>query len=215
MSFILNAKVLHESDTFDFTCNCCSDCCRNVENTVMVESLDLFRIARHLRLETSQVFEEYTEFRTVAWGAPILLMKTKGDDNSCVFLESGRCSIRDARTRACRLYPLSIGPNDDLTGRIILKSPERGFHYSGQTHKAGDWVDANMDSEDTAYIWHEYRMFKTLGRIMSRIPRERENEVLTQMMIFRFIMFDTDCDFMTQFENNMKQLKMRLEQMVV
>ena len=211
---ILDLTVLRESDTFEFTCRGCAECCRNVENDVMVESLDLFRIARHLRLETSQVLEEYTEFRTVTWGAPILLMKTKGADNSCVFLESGRCSIQSAKTRACRLYPLSVGPDDDLVSRVILKSPERGFHYSGQAYKASDWVDANMDSEDTAYVWHEYRMFREFGRIMSRIPRERENEVLTQMMMFRFVMFDKDCDFMPQFERNMLILKSRLEELV-
>jgi len=157
----------------------------------MLESLDVFRIARHLGLETSEVFEKYAEMCMITMGTPILLLKTKGTNKSCIFLHSGKCSIEPVKPRACKLYPLSVGPDDDLVNRLILKTPERQFHYIGKAHRAGDWVDANMNAEATAYVQMECRTFSEFGKILGFIPQERENDVLTQMLLFRFFMFDT------------------------
>jgi Fe-S-cluster containining protein len=179
----------------------------------MLESLDVFRIARHFQMESAEVVEMYSEVRTVAFGAPILMLKTKGADQSCVFLDSGKCSIQECKPRTCKLYPLSVGPDDDLVNRIILKSPERQFHYAGKAHRASDWVDTNMDAEASEYVTTECKLFEELGGLLRDIPREQEENVIVQMMAFRYFMFNTNEDFMPQYKSNMELLKQHLEQM--
>jgi len=181
--------------------------------TVMVESLDLFRIARHYNLEMTEAAERFTEAATVGWGAPILLMKATPEGN-CIFHKSSRCEIQAVKPRTCRLYPLSMGPDDeDAKNFIILKTSERQFHYTGKEHIAGEWVASNMSGEDYAYITTEYRLLRELGRILKRIPREKEADVLKQMLLCRFFMLETSESFMPQYVRNMARLKLTLEQM--
>jgi Fe-S-cluster containining protein len=184
----------------------------------MVESLDLFRIARHLQLETAEVMDLHTDVRMVAWGAPILTMRTHGADNSCVFLDGNKCDIEAVKPRACRTYPIVVGPSLselDLVNRIILKSPERQFHYRGKSHRAGDWADTNMDTETIEYLKMEYGAFQEMGRILARIPRECEKSVLTQMFLNRYVFFDMSEDFLPQYARNMERLKSQLKNMAV
>ena len=44
------AKLVRSKDWVNFHCLKCGQCCRDLENVVMVESLDAYRIARYLRL---------------------------------------------------------------------------------------------------------------------------------------------------------------------
>jgi Fe-S-cluster containining protein len=215
MDLFPDAVQLQENDTFCFECRQCADCCRNVANAVMLESLDVFRIARHFQMEPAEVVEMYSEARTVAWGAPILMLKTTGSNHSCVFLESGKCSIEPVKPRTCKLYPLSVGPDDDLVNRIIIKTPERQFHYHGKSHRTGDWADTNMSTEAAKYIELEYRAFQSLGWDIRRIPRELENDVLMQMLLFRYCYFDTSKNFLTQYRRNIEQLKSQLKNMAL
>ena len=45
-------------------------------------------------------------------GFPIYMLKTKAPNGSCIFLTDGRCSVYPARTRTCRIYPLTVGPGE-------------------------------------------------------------------------------------------------------
>ena len=201
-------------ETFRFECCGCGECCRDIKDKVMIESLDLFRIAQHLKLDVAEVANQYTEAVTLCWGAPILVMKTKLTGDVCCFLKSGRCSIQPVKPRACRLYPLSMGPDDkDIKNVLVFKSSERAFHYTGKEHIAGEWVAENMDNESYAYILTEFRLLKEIGKLLRRIPRYKEPEVNQQMIMYRYILFETDQDFMSQYVRNMAQLKSDLEKM--
>ena len=107
-----------------------------------------------------------------------------------------------------------MGPNDeDVTDFIILKSSERQFHYTGQEHIAGEWLADNMNGESHAYIITEYRALRELGKIMCRIPRDREDEVISKMLLFRYFMYEINQGFMLQYVRNMAQLKIELEKL--
>lgn len=43
------AKPVRDKDRINFHCQLCGQCCRNLKDAVMVESLDAYRITRHLR----------------------------------------------------------------------------------------------------------------------------------------------------------------------
>ena len=85
----------------------------------MVESLDLYRLARFLNMEMGNVCLQYTDTVFLAWGFPVLMLKTKPHMDACIFLKSSRCSVHGAKPRACRTYPLGTGPNDERPGEWL------------------------------------------------------------------------------------------------
>jgi len=215
MNTYTELKPIPADETFNFECKSCGDCCRDIRSQVMIESLDLFNIAKHLKLEIAEAAEQYTEVALLCWGAPVLMLKTKIIGDVCVFLKSGKCEIQQAKPRACRLYPLSMGPDkNNLSNVLVFKSTEKSFHYKGQTHVAGEWVADNMDSESHAYVITEYRLLRELGNVLRLIAREREYEVNNLMLMYRYFLFDTEKNFMLQYVKNMAQLKKELEKLI-
>lgn len=43
------AVSVRAKEFVSYHCSCCGHCCRHIENCVMVESLDAYRMAKHLR----------------------------------------------------------------------------------------------------------------------------------------------------------------------
>lgn len=105
-------QLVKPEETFKFTCTLCGECCRNVKNSIMLEPLDVYRLARFLGVEMGDVLLKYTETSFLSWWFPIFLLKTKFSSESCCFLKSSRCTVQTAKPRACRLYPLGIGPEN-------------------------------------------------------------------------------------------------------
>lgn len=121
----MNEEIMNEiqpvrpKDQFPFSCRQCGACCRNIEGCVMVESLDAYRLARYLRTK-GELIEGIEDFLfrycdpepLTEEGFPIYMLKTKAPNGSCIFLMDGRCSVYPARTRTCRIYPLTVGPGE-------------------------------------------------------------------------------------------------------
>ena len=121
----MNEEIMNEiqpvrpKDQFTFSCHQCGECCRNIEGCVMVESLDAYRLARYLRAKGEPIegIEDFL-FRycdpepLTEEGFPIYMLKTNIPNGSCIFLTDGRCSVYPARTRTCRIYPLTVGPGE-------------------------------------------------------------------------------------------------------
>ena len=108
-------KVMPD-DYFQFNCSRCGGCCRKVKDSIMVESLDLYRLARFLKMEMSDIILQYTDTTFLAWGFPVFMLKTTPPADACIFLKESRCSVQNAKPRACRLYPLGVGPDEDNPG---------------------------------------------------------------------------------------------------
>ena len=205
---------MQPNDTFRFKCQCCGNCCRHVAKSVMVESLDLARIAEHLRLEHGEIVSRYMEVATVAWGTPILLMKTTGPDDACVFLQDNKCGIHAFKPRACRTFPLCVGPDDALSDFLIHKVSNEEQCSHGRWYRAQEWLNATFGTVDRLFIKMDYRFLREYGQIMRRLPRDRENDVLLQMLHWRFLQYDMSQSFITQYVDNMRMLKTELEKLV-
>lgn len=96
---------LRSKDTVPFHCGRCAACCRNIKDTIMVEPIDAFRLARffHGRSGYSQirgvegVYSWFTHISTLEGIFPIYLMNATGPEGACTFLETdGARSMRHA-----------------------------------------------------------------------------------------------------------------------
>lgn len=83
-------------------CNYCPGyCCYRLEgSSLLLDAVDINRIARHFNISDGEVRKRYIEGKNT--------FKVR-EDGSCIFLDNekmcGRCSIHMARPRQCREFP--------------------------------------------------------------------------------------------------------------
>ncbi len=150
---------LKPGDEFSFACAGCGDCCRNRRDLVL-SGLDLYRLARWMRLGPRTVAEAFCR-REVGNKSllPILVLRPSARTGDCPFLEGDGCSVHPARPLACALYPLGQSIDPD-TARVEYfpqlplcgtAAPGRTLaeylEHSGVTERAG--TDASWAVECT------------------------------------------------------------------
>ena len=206
-------KVLPD-DHFQFDCSCCGDCCRNVKGSVMLESLDLYRISRFLKMEMSEVALKYADTAFIAHGFPVLVLETKQHLDACVFLKSSRCSVHQASPRACRTYPIGIVPDNDNPGEwLSFMVSKNQHHFTGQQHRVKDWIDETFTTEDREFITADYTYAVELAKLINNIDKQHDTEILHLTLLFKYFAYDITKDFLPQYMNNMEQLKTSLKQL--
>ena len=212
----MNEEIMNEiqpvrpKDQFTFSCRQCGACCRNIEGCVMVESLDAYRLARYLRAKGEPIegIEDFL-FRycepepLTEEGFPIYMLKTKAPNSSCIFLTDGRCSVYPARTRTCRIYPLTVGPGE--RGRdfeYCLCLDRHQSHFTGSRVSVKDWLYQNFKREDKEYVKREYEIATELGKLIQPVldgypaagkdvyKRQEQGTVLQEQFSF-FLVLDT------------------------
>ena len=119
---MMNLVPVAWNERIQFECHHCGACCRNIKESVPLESLDVYRIAKLLK-EQNNVFDSIDAM--LFWYAvPIPLnecgyfiyaLKTVGENDACIFLKDNLCTIQTAKPRACRTYPLAAEPNGDAS----------------------------------------------------------------------------------------------------
>lgn len=112
-AFIPGEKRISPSDRIDFDCQCCGGCCTNT--TPYVSPLDVWSLARHLGVATSDVLENSLvigEDWVTRPGqiVPLLRLEMTEPLNQCGFLDplSTRCRVHPARPLSCRLFPAGL-----------------------------------------------------------------------------------------------------------
>ncbi len=87
---------VHAKDCVDYQCRRCGQCCRHIKDSLMVESLDAYRLANYLRgcdpniCTIDDVLTRYCKPMPLTQECfPIFMLKTTGPDDSCIFLKDG------------------------------------------------------------------------------------------------------------------------------
>lgn len=151
---LYTANDMVKTDCHD--CIGCSDCCRGMGNSILLDPMDIWRLTANLKTDFNALLEKYVELGMVD-GLILPNLKLAGDGESCSFLnEQGRCSIHSFRPGICRLFPL---------GRIY---DENGFSYFLQVHecpktdktkiKVKKWLGISDIKSYEKYIldWHNF-----------------------------------------------------------
>lgn len=104
-------------------CAGCSQCCRGMGSSVILDPMDMWRLHREIRKDFTALMDGYIELGVVDGMILPNLKMTSGED-ACPFLDrDGRCSVHASRPGLCRLFPL---------GRYY---EEQGFRYFIQIHE--------------------------------------------------------------------------------
>lgn len=105
-------------------CAGCSDCCRGMGSSVILDPMDIWRLHRGMRRDFQALLEAGNIELNIVDGMVLLNLKMDSVRDACPFLDGqGRCSVHPWRPGLCRLFPL---------GRYYEKN---GFKYFIQIHE--------------------------------------------------------------------------------
>ena len=217
---VLNARPVSPSESVRFKCSGCAACCRHVKQNVPVEPLDVFRAAKFLRdsgepvRSTDEFLEKYAENVLLdECGFFVFMLKVKGEEDACIFLEGNRCSIQKAKPRTCRLYPFIAAPT--RSGRFeYLVSREHAHHFKGPSVSTKRWMGKFFYPEEREAQRLEYRAVPQIARLLRLMPERELAHALTLFWWYRYSHYDLDRPFSEQYSANLEELQSELRTMV-
>lgn len=212
---IRNSKEVTLSDRVRFRCMRCGKCCRHVLQTVVIEPLDVFHLAKFLRCSIAEFYDKYTDMFLIdeKTAFPVFALKTIGQDNACIFLKGSKCTVQEAKPRTCRLYPFWVHPTED--GFSYHYTTERSHHPRGSVVRVKDWMRENFSEEDKAAMREDEKAIPRIAQLLKQlqpIDKETQDFVLSRILYFRHFAFDTNKPFLPQLMKNYSGLIAALEQ---
>ncbi len=215
----IKGRKVRQSEHICFSCQRCAECCKHVHEVIPAEALDIFRMAIHLRKTDptiksyKDVVERYLEPVPIdESGFFILMLKSVGDDDRCIFLDGNRCVIQPAKPRACRTYPFAIGAEKGKLECFLCT--ERTHHYKGPQIKIRSWVRKTMNDEDKEFVMTDPEYSVRIARMLRKIPRQMLNRALLLLLHYRYSDYDLEQPFMLQYKRKNGRLLAALQKMI-
>ena len=165
-------------------CEGCSDCCRGMGSSIILDPMDLWRLQRGIHKDFQALLGAgYIELNIVD-GMILPDLKMDSARDACPFLDwQGRCSIHSWRPGICRLFPL---------GRYY---EENGFKYFIQIHecsrqdrgkiKIKKWLGIPNMKAYEEYILEWHRFLGQCGEALDTLSEENVR-ILTLYVLRRF-----------------------------
>ncbi len=186
-------------------CAGCWDCCQGMEDTIVLDPLDIYRMTGGLKKTFAELLDVAFSLGMVD-GLALPRLRVDGAGDRCVFLNAqGRCSIHAFRPGICRLFPL---------GRIY---EEDSFWYFLQVHeckrknktkvRVRKWIDTPEPRRYESFVlaWHDF-LKETRGLAEGPGGEEkRRGYALLLLRIFYEGPYDPERDFYEQFAERLSE----------
>lgn len=219
-NFLTKMVPVMSTDSFPFRCTMCGACCRHVKTSVPLESLDVFRLTQYLKDKDENI--QSMDDTLALYAEPVLLhqsgyfvfmLKTVGPDDACIFLrENNRCMIQGAKPRACRTYPISVGParNGGLESYLSMEQPH---HFDGPSISVGKWVQRRCSLEDIEFWKIDVGSAREISLLLERIPEYNMRRALMYFLLCKYSDYDLSRPFIEQFRQNTQKLLAALKEL--
>lgn len=218
--FLMKMVPVAPKEHFPFQCRQCGECCRHVKESVPLESLDAFRLARYLRDRGEPI--QCMDDVLAKYAIPVLLhesgymvfmLSTVGPDDACIFLKDNKCTIHAAKPRACRTYPISVGPAMSGGFEAYL-SMEQTHHFNGPQQSVRKWVQKRCLRQDYDFWETDVGSVREIARLLGQLSLEQKKGALLQFLRYKYSEFDLDRPFTEQFKINNQKLLEALRSLV-
>ena len=200
---LYTANDMVKTDCHD--CIGCSDCCRGMGSSILLDPMDIWRLTSNLQTDFNSLLDKYVELGMVD-GLIMPNLKLAGDGESCSFLTAeGRCGIHTFRPGICRLFPL---------GRIY---EENGFKYFLQIHecaktdktkiKVKKWLGIPDIKSYEKFVWDWHDFVNKCEEALVELE-EGQQKILTLYLLKTFYQttYPAD-DFYTEFYQRLDKAK--------
>lgn len=200
-------------DQVAFSCRLCGDCCHHVDNSIMLEPLDAYHLGRYLRKHGAgldnieDVYGRYAHLSMLYDSFPIFLLNTQGKDQSCIFLEDGRCGVYEGRPRVCRLYPFTVKEGDRGQRFAYYQYLDcHASHFVGGKVKIGDWMYHNFTRDARDFVELEASALPELAELLKKLGPGGRRQFLFRLLYYRYYNYDLDQPFLPQYQENRRLL---------
>lgn len=206
------AKTVALNEKVTFRCQLCGGCCRYVKDSIMLEPMDAYHLARYLREQgepvtgTEDVLAQYAHASWLENSFPVFLLNTEGTLNVCTFLKDGRCSVYEARPQVCRMYPFSAAPGSRGRDFHYLLCMEQPHHFTDGLIKVKDWLSQNFSAEAKATLKADYDAIPIIGQNIRAMSEEKFQSLLFRFLYYRYYNYELDEPFLPQFRSNLEAL---------
>lgn len=214
-------RLVRTKDMIPFHCRECGNCCRHVENLVMLEAYDAYRLGRYLHplgeVDTIEdVYAKYAHPILLSDGFPAFALNTCGDDQHCTFLQGGRCHIYEGRPSVCRIYPFTV-KNGSRGRRFEFYQclDSHADHFQGGSVLVNDWMYENFTKAERTLFEKETDALPELGRLMRQLTQRQQEQFLFRLLYYRYYNFDLDQPFLEQYDRNQEALFRELKDWAV
>lgn len=214
----LNVKPVSPSQRLDFRCTRCGACCRHLRESVPLNTLDAFRLAKYLRAQGERIDCLDSVFARFAEPVPlhesgysVYMLKTTGQDDACIFLQNNRCAIQPAKPSACRLYPFAVELKENGLFSTLL-SMEQPHHFKGGQVQVKKWMKENFPKEDREFMKTDLGTAVGIVKLLMKIPEAERKQALVLFFWYKYADFDLDKPFLEQYRQNMAKLMAALSQ---
>lgn len=220
-------SLLDLDSEFRFKCRRCGKCCKH-QDTILFNSRDIFNIAKKLGKTTEEVVKECAEvYIGKSSRIPVVHMVPVGPRRLCpLLLEDGRCSVHDCKPTVCALYPVGrvaafgdIGPGEEITRekfevRYILNDIDCGSAKRVNTIR--DWLARFGIPEKDEFFLRWTEVTAQMGQMVRSLEarncsEEFMNFIWGNIFGLLYMDYDTQQEFMPQFEENVSKLRRSYE----
>lgn len=217
--FMTKMVPVSSKEHFPFQCRQCGECCRHVKESVPLESLDVFRLARYLRDRGEPI--QCMDDVLARYAVPVLLhesgyivfmLSTVGPDDACIFLKDNKCTIHAVNPRACRTYPISVRPAE-YGGYETYLSMEQVQHFNGPQQSVKKWVQKRSAQQDYDFLDMDIGSAQEIARLLGKIPFKKKRQALFHFLRCKYSAFDLDQSFIEQYRRNNDSLLSVLRKM--
>lgn len=194
-------------------CGDCSDCCRSMGSSIILDPYDGYRIEAGLGKGMISLLEEGMAELNVADGCILPNLKMTKQEESCPFLNrQGRCSIHEFRPGVCRLFPLGrYYENGDF--KYILQIHECSAQNLSKV-KVSKWIDTPQQEKNHNFICRWHYLLKDVEIIVGNCEEEALAKQVNMALLQTFYLtgYESDVDFYEQFEARYRQFQGILQQ---
>ena len=213
VSNLENVKAVSLNEQVRFRCQLCGGCCHYVKDSIMLEPMDIYRLARYLREQgelvtgTEDVLAEYAHASWLEGNYPIFVLNTESELDVCTFLKDGRCRVYEARPHVCRMYPFSAAPGSRGRDFQYLLCTEKPHHFADGIVTVKDWLSQNFSKETKAILKADYNALPVIGQNIRAMSVEQFKKLAFQFIYYRYYNYELDAPFLPQFLSNREKLK--------
>lgn len=191
-------------------CEGCSQCCRGMGNSIILDPYDIWQLTKELALDFNKLLADKVELNVVD-GIIQPNLKMREDKDSCIFLnEEGRCSIHNYRPGFCRMFPMGrIYEGESF--RYFLQVHECSFPNKTKV-KLKKWLGIPQLGQYEEYIRNWHGLLKEAQGIVKTTENEDIIKNLNLYLLHQFYGLTYEVNEKENGQEFYEQFYMRLEE---
>ena len=213
----LDSMKIGLDEPFKFHCNMCGKCCIHRED-ILLSPKDIYNMSKELGIKPEGLFERYCEVYVEPDSrVPIVRLKPRGSVKRCPLLKNRKCMVHKSKPTVCAMYPLgrcivAANPKEGLKdisqGKFQYIFSDPGCGDASETHTVREYLESFGIPVPDEFFMEWQQTVLEMGNIFRKLEKTVSNETMELVRRAAFIglysHYETEKDFMPQFDSNVK-----------